>query len=50
MRPVGPDELPGNLPVEMVIGCVTALARNQAKVFPAASELMLGQLLFPRLW
>ncbi len=47
MGPVGPDEVAGDLTVEMVIGGVTALARDQAKVFPAASELMLGQNAVP---
>jgi hypothetical protein len=49
MGPVGADEVARDLAAELVIGRVTAPARDQAKVFPAASELMLGQVLIPRL-
>jgi hypothetical protein len=49
MGPVSPDEVAGDLTVEMVIGCVAAPACDQAKVFPAPFELMFGQMLFPRL-
>ena len=46
MRAVGAEEMAGDLAVEMVIGGVAAPAGDQPKVFPAAPELMLRQVLF----
>ena len=46
VRPVGAEEMARDLSAEFVVGCITALARDQSKVFPAAPELMFGQVLF----
>jgi hypothetical protein len=43
VRPVGAEKMSRNLITELVIGCVTAPARDQSQVFPAASKLMFGQ-------
>src|SRR5262249_57031481 len=43
VRPVGAEKMSRDLVTELVIGGVTAPARDQSQVFPAASKLMFGQ-------
>ena len=47
VRPVGAEKVSRDLSAEFMVGCVAAPARDQTKVFPAPSELMFGQILFP---
>jgi hypothetical protein len=39
--------VPRHLTAEFIVGCVTAAAGDQSKVFPAPFELMFGQIPFP---
>ena len=49
VRPVGAEKMSRDLVTELVIGGVTAQARDQSQVFPAASKLMFGQFPSQRL-
>ena len=47
VRAIGAQEVPGDLPLDVVIGCVSTPACDQSGVFPTTPELILWQMRFP---
>jgi hypothetical protein len=47
VRAIRAQEMPSDLPLDVVIGCVSTPACDQSGVFPTAPELILWQMRFP---